>query len=63
MYMDAADGPLDPLLRGLVTFTSDKDLYANVLKLYLRMDLDESGTYLSIPLCVYLPFHLSTLSS
>ncbi len=39
-----ARGPLDPLLRGLMDFQSEQELHALILKLYLRIDIDESGT-------------------
>jgi hypothetical protein len=37
-------GPIDPLLRGLLDFQCEQELHANMLKLYLRIDIDESGT-------------------
>ena len=37
-------GPIDPLLRGLMDFQSEQELHALILKLYVRIDIDESGT-------------------
>jgi hypothetical protein len=37
-------GPIDALLRGLMDFQSEQELHALILKLYVRIDIDESGT-------------------
>ena len=36
--------PLDPLLAGLVTFTTEEDLLSKIGAIYEAMDLDESGS-------------------
>ena len=36
-------GPLDPLLKGLLGFTSEQDLQNRIDLLYDKLDLDESG--------------------
>ena len=38
-----AAGPLDALVRGMLTFTSYDDLIRRIHNLYTRLDLDESG--------------------
>ena len=40
----SANGSLDPLVRGLMGFTTEKDLLSKIHALYCRMDLDESGS-------------------
>ena len=37
------DGPLDALVRGLISFTNQDDLLTRISHLYMRLDLDESG--------------------
>ena len=37
------DGPLDPMIRGLLDFVEHGDLQARIHKIFQRMDLDESG--------------------
>lgn len=37
------DGPLDPMIRGLLDFVERGDLSARIHKIFQRMDLDESG--------------------
>jgi hypothetical protein len=39
-----ARGPIDPLLRCLLDYHCEQELHANMLKLYLRIDIYESGT-------------------
>ena len=36
--------PLDPLIAGLVTFTTEDDLLDRIASVYEAMDIDESGT-------------------
>ena len=40
-----ARGPIDAFLRGLLDFHCEEELHANMLKLYLRIDIDESATF------------------
>ena len=40
---DQPEGPLDPLVRGLLTYTNQDDLMRRISNLYARLDLDESG--------------------
>ena len=37
------DGPLDPMIRGLLGFVQHGDLSARIHKIFQRMDLDENG--------------------
>ena len=37
------DGPLDPMIRGLLDFVESGDLSARIHKIFQRMDLDENG--------------------
>ena len=41
--LDEKEWPLDPLLAGLVTFTTENDLLDKIGAIYDRMDRDESG--------------------
>ena len=38
-----AEGPLDPMIRGLLGFVEHGDLSARISKVFQRMDLDENG--------------------
>ena len=38
-----AAGPLDPLIKGLMAFTTKQDLLQKIITLYQRIDMDESG--------------------
>jgi len=40
---DQPEGPLDPLVRGLLSYTNQDDLMRRISDLYQRLDLDESG--------------------
>jgi hypothetical protein len=37
-------GPIDALLRGLMDFQSEQELHVLILKIYVRIDIHESGT-------------------
>lgn len=37
------DGPLDPLIKGLIDFVEQGDLTIRIRKVFERMDVDESG--------------------